>query len=828
MATYHAPDHIPVPPPDAKVYNTACQYCIVACGYKAYVWPATGSEGGSRPDENALGASFPVTSQSGQWISPGMYNKTVFQDGTPHHVVLLPDKDCEVNRGNHSPRGGTSAQSIWSPFGPTSDRIKTPMVKVGGALQPISWNAAIKIAGEVLNYAVSKYSHSGVGLRMYAYHGHENCYAITKLFFERVGTANAAFHNRPSFGGETPGLNDTGIATLPSAYADAEKSDCIVLVGAGAYENQTVLFTEHIIKGVQNGAQLIVVDPRRIFDAELAEARGGLHLQVKPGTDVVLFNAIARVILEQGWEDKEFLAKFLGTRSDIADEDNWRRRKYGMTVEEYRSLVSQDTYSLANAERVTGVTEEAIQAAAKAMAAPKADGTRPRTLMIFEKGLIWGVNYENVASLANVAVLTGSIGKEGAGITRGGGHQEGFVSPVDYPIHHATDTGTDGQTIPNNLDEHIASGEVRLLYTIGSNHAGMTSSSQRYRQVLARRLLDGTQPQTARPDEIIAALKARIDKGGLVHFVQEIYPNLTTQLADLVLPAAAWGEVEMTQFSGERRLRFKDRFMDPPGEAKPDWWIIGQVARAAGYSGFEWQSSEEVFMESSQFTDYKAVVEYARQTGKRPWEVLNEFGTNGIQLPARILDGKLVGTVRLYEDGRFDTKSGKLMFIRSDWAQVEPIYQQLAPNRDEVWVINGRVQELWQTLYTHSRVPFLKDRWPNCALEINPQDAKKWGLESGDLVSISSDRIFTGEAGSADQGSFTAMAYVTDMVPPGVTFAIFAYPDQWANSIAPRWLHPSNPVPPFKLARGKVEKIGETEFKGTVSFKPRNLAPKKG
>ena len=819
---YRFGDRVPIPPTTAKQNRTSCQYCIVGCGYAAYVWPADMPEGGLKASENALGVDLPAHPLSGQWISPGMYNRTM-QDGRAYHVVIVPDKAYAVNRGNHSIRGGTNALGIWNPDGPTADRLMLPLLKVGDTQQPISWEAALTLASGVLQHALATGGPQTAAFRMYAYQWFENTYSITKLYFQSIGTPNGAIHNRASFGGETTALEDTGMSTWNIAYEDVLKADVIFEIGAGGYENQSVLFTEYIMK---SSAKLIVQDPRKTLDAAYAEAHGGLHLRPNPGTDMVLLNAIARVILENGWQDQDFLDQcIVSSQAEIQLESNWRRQHFGMTLSDYRQMLAKPVYDLPSSTAITGVSAEQIQQVAALIARPAANGQRPKTLFLFEKGLIWGINYENVASLANLALLLGSIGREGAGISRAGGHQEGFSSPVGYPIERATDTGAFGQVIPNYIDEHIASGEVKVYHVIGANPAGMTNSSQHFREVLASQLAKGPRVESADVDSALASLVARMDAGGLVLLAQDIYPNLTTSMADLVFPAAAWGEMNGTRINGERRTRLYEQFMQPPGDARPDWWIIAQIAQRLGYSGFGWKNEEEVFTELAPNAQYdaSAIVKQATAEGKSPYTLLRAL-PNGLQLPAVIQNGQLAGTPRLLADHQFFTNSKKAMFILSDWEGLpQQIYGQLAPQADEFWVINGRVNELWQTMYTHKRIPFILDRWPTNALEIHPNDANRLGIQNGDLLSVSSDRVYTQAAGAFDKGSFTAVAYVSDIVPEGVVFTIFAYPDQWMNSISPRWMHPANPVPPYKLSRARITRTGASALASKMSFKPRNL-----
>jgi arsenite oxidase large subunit len=179
------------------------------------------------------------------------------------------------------------------------------MVKVAGAQQPISWEAAIEIMAETIGYAKETWGGPAMAIRFYAYQYYENTYPITKFYFGDVGTPNGAIHNRASMGGETTALGDIGLETWGTAYDDGMAAQTVVAWGANLYECQDVYFAEHIVPG---GAPLITVDPRKTFTAVYGESVGGVHLQLVPGTDVVLAGALARHILGQGWEDAEFVA----------------------------------------------------------------------------------------------------------------------------------------------------------------------------------------------------------------------------------------------------------------------------------------------------------------------------------------------------------------------------------------------------------------------------------------------------------------------------------------------------------------------------------------
>src|SRR3990172_4880583 len=319
------------------------------------------------------------------------------------------------------------------------------------------------------------------------------------------------------------------------------------------------------------------------------------------------------------------------------------------------------------------------------------------------------------------------------------------------------------------------------------------------------------------PKAAIEMLKRRVDSGGMVVVDQDIYPvdPIGTQFADLVLPAATWGEEDLTRCNGERRLRLYSKFYDPPGEAKPDWWIIAGFARKMGFEGFEWKDSNEVFEESARFgrggvLNYYPLVVKAKQEGKRAHDLLREYGTEGIQTPIRMVGGKLAGTKRLHDptlvlgppEGptthpkwltSFDTHTGKAILLRTYWEDFADFFEAVKPVGDELWVTNGRINELWQSGFDDVRRPYIMARWPYNFIEIHPDDARARGIESGDMVAIENDRVpvQTGGYLGVDErelsftelqkagliktttGSFTSVAIVTDAVRRGVAFTNF-------------------------------------------------------
>lgn len=964
---YVPQDRVPLPPPDAEVFVTACDYCITGCGYKVYRWPV-GRDGSSDAAGNAHGIDFPVATMSGVWASPNQHN-IVSVDGKPHHVIVIGDKDNQGPNlgGDHSIRGGTIARKCYNPDTPTRDRLKYPMVRVNGRLQRVSWDDAIDIMAEVSRYVLEKYGRSAWAMKMYSYQFWENTHALTKLAFQAIQTPAWAVHDQPTgHGPDTPGMADAGIDNFSPAYEDWGLADVLFIAGTDPFESKTIIFNEHILPALRRGMKAIVVVPRKTAGVAYIEQLGGLHLELNPGTDTLLLLAMSRIIVENGWEDREFLAKWVNNRTE-RDREVFQADGF----DDYKKWITGYKYAeLDYAAEQTGVPAEKIRLAAEWVAKPNADGTRKKTSVGFEKGLYWSNNYLNTAAITALGLLCGAGNRPGQVIGRFGGHQRGMMPGGSYPVTDVPEKFPGWRRQGIDLDRWVEDGRAKFVWVVGTTWTHAMVASHHLSGVL-RKLTRGNPNQPASLDKqhIIDTYKKRMDSGGMVMVDQDIYPvkPINTEFADIVLPAATWGEEDFTRANGERRIRLYQKFYDSPGESLPDWRIVQMFARRMGYRGFDWKDSNDVFEDAAfinrgRRTSYVALVEYARAHGKKGHQILAEMGTTGIQAPVRWEDGKLVGTKRLHDSTlktgaswgltkvdplwlrKFKTATGRANLLKAPWEMFSDYWEFMKPKGEELWVTSARINEFWQSGFDDQmRRPYLHQRWPDNFLEIHPDDARARGIESGDLVRVSNDRIpvevggysnseedikvrgvvplqanadqetpdllqqlvdeeYTaargittetmgdtaqelddellrfGEpeqaAGSGngapgspdlelndpimndldsaiglswdtvkamtftemqkkgyvkyDSASFEAVAIVTDAIKKGVCCTYFNLPSGkgTANSLAGRILDPVSQRPRYKIARGRIEKVGESEFKHSfeaMTFKSRAI-----
>ena len=825
---------VPLPPRDAQRFNTVCQFCIVGCGYQVYKWPAR-QEGGPAPEQNALAIDFRQQQPAmGTWISPNQHSVVTDRDGTRHNVVIIPDSACRVNDGLASVRGGGLAQTLYSPERPTRVRLSTPLLDEGAGHVATTWSDAIELGTRVIKAVIDRWGPHAVGMKFFDHGGggggFENNWAIGRFFFSGVGTRNASIHNRPAYNSEVHAAGDAGLAALTNSYLDAELADTILIVGANPYETQTNYFLAHMVPNLRGSTvdlkratfpgesveagRIIIVDPRRTMTVATAEAAAGaervLHLQIEPGSDIALLNAIARITLERRWHDVGF----------IQERAEWQ------TFEAYqRSTLGVDTPPddfVAEAAQITGVPAAKIYQAAEWLAAPKAKNERRRSLLHYEKGLIWGLkNYENVAAIVDLALLTGNVGKPGTGVSRLGGHQEAYVRPA-YP----------GGRPALNVDEAVRRGEIKCFWIGGCNPVLTTLRAEAFEAALRDRgapVKAALQSTVGRPiGERVAAVVDALKNGGMFIIVQDIYRTATAAHAQLILPAAQWGEMNLTSINGERRLRLYPKFMDPPGAAIPDWTIIARFAQrmrvlyleennplmANRFLDYDWRTDEDVFVHARyQFKgDSSDPMEgYAGVT----YDLLRKLGNNGIQTPVRLVKGTPVGTVRLHEDGKFATASGKARFVPAPrpWPgyAAKIAYQR---KHYRFWVNNGRSNHIWQTAYHHQLIPFYQGRFPIPYLEMHPEDARELGIGASDLVELSND-----------VGTVRAMAYISDAVKRGHTFMLFGQPRGAAGDLVSDHVDPATTIPYYKGVWADVRRIGPLpELAKAVSVAPTNVA----
>ena len=832
-------DRLPIPPKNAKVFNVTCPFCIVGCGYHAYSWDVN-RQGGTPADQNAFGADLAQQQQAEttNWYAPAMYN-IVRQNGRDVHLVIKPDHACEVNSGLGSIRGARQAEESFSETtGTQMQRLTQPLVWRYGGLYPTSWSDALDLVAEVTRRVVEEQGEDGLIVSCYdhggAGGGYENTWATGKLYFESMKVKNIRIHNRPAYNSEVHATRNMGVGELNNCYEDAELADTIFAVGTNPLETQTNYFLNHWIPNLRGTSmdkkkaqlagephapgRIVIVDPRRTVSVNACEAEAGadnvLHLALNSGTDLVLFNALLTYIADQGWFDNDFVANHTVGFETPAEEaamlpakpgaDTDMPRRYGL-----KDVVEANRTSIEAAAKITGLAADDIVKAAHWIAEPK-DGKRRRTMFGYEKGLIWGNdNYRTNGALVNLALATGNIGRPGGGCVRLGGHQEGYVRPSDAHVGRPA----------AYVDQLLIEGKGGVHHIWGCDHFKTTLNAHQFKTVYKKRtdLVKDAMSSVPYGDRaaMIEAIMGAIRQGGLFSVNVDIVPTKIGQQSHAVLAAATSGEMNLTSMNGERRMRLTERYMDPPGDARPDCLVVAGLAqalerswRAAGkndiadkFKGYDWTTEEDAFMDG-----YHA---HAGGGEFVTYERLGAMGTNGFQEPAvGFENGKIVGTKRLYADGRFSTEDGRARFMVTEWRGLQAAGKQEEKDKFAFLINNGRANHVWQSAYLDQQNDFVMDRWPLPFIDMNPDDMTELGLKNGDLVEVYNDN-----------GSTQAMVYPTPTARRKETFMLFGYPTGPQGNVVSKGVNELI-IPNYKQTWGNIRKIADApEVTQHLTFK---------
>ncbi len=893
LQQYKPADQVPLPPTNAEVLTTCCDYCIVACGYKVYRWPVGSPDGGPKASENAFGVDYPVGPLQA-WVAPTQYN-VVSHMGKPHNVIVMPDKDAKaVNFGGDSSiRGGTIAQKCYNPETPTRDRLQHPMIRINGELQPVSWDLALDVAAEMIGHTVEQYGANAYSMKMYSYQFIENTYALSKFAKRSINTAAYTFHDTPSDVTSTPGFRDAGFDNFGPAYKDWADAETLMICGTDPYETKTMLFTQFIRPAIDAGQKTIWMNVRETAGIAYALKRkpdNTIFFKLYPGTDSVVQGAIARVIMENGWEDKDWIEHWVNNKWESSSgfgqgtrNTPWQwRTTWGKFqtkgYEDYKKWnLGQKEYDPEVAAQIAGVSADDIRKAAEWMTG--GGGARPKTSLGIEKGFYWSNNTGNTNSVSSLATICGAGGRPGQVVGRFGGHQRGGTGGGKYPRNKSPEKVAGRRRRALDTDRWLFSGHTRFAHVVGTTWIqSMTAAQSLEKRFNELTTQNPNQVTSKDKDAIVETLKKRMASGGTVVLNHDIYliDPIGAKYADIVLPAATWGEEDFLRANGERRLRLYSKFYDAPGEAKPDWWIASQLAKRLGFDGYDWKDSNEVCEESARFSRgnrkaYFMIKVAAHKEGKTLHEKLRELGTTGIQGPTfyDYAKGELLGTVRQHDTTlseeywkprvgganminkkwtHFKSQTGKVNIQKHPWSLFSDYWEWMSPKEDELWHTNGRINEIWQTGFDDTeRRPYLQQRWPEQFVEVHPDDAEARGIESGDWVMLYSDRVpahkhtikavhgsdfqFTDLLKNGhielSKGAIKAVAIVTPAVKKGVLYSNALNKKNPTNALQGRVVDNISGNYNYKLGVCRIKKVGESEFKKSfvgMSFAPRNIA----
>jgi formate dehydrogenase alpha subunit len=617
------------------------------------------------------------------------------------------------------------------------DRLKQPLIRRDGKLVPATWDEALDTIANRLSEIKQKHGADAIGGLSSAKCTNEENYLLQKFVRAVLGTNNVDHCARLCHASTVAGLARAfGSGAMTNSIADLPEADVIFVIGSNTTECHPIIGAV-MKRAVKEGkSHLIVADPRAIELTEYAD----IHLQQKPGTDVALINALARVILGDKLEDRAFIAQ----------------RTEGF--EELRKAV--EPYTLELGEKITGVPAEDIARAARLFGAAEAAS------IVYSMGITQHTTgTDNVLALANLAMLTGNMGRPGTGVNplRGQNNVQGSCDmgalPDVYPGYqrvadeamHEKFEQAWGVTLPGNpgltvveMINAAATGQIKALFIMGEN------------------------PMLSDPD--ITHVEEALKNLEFVA-VQDIFLTETAQLADVVLPAAAFAEKEGTFTNTERRVQLICKALEPPGEARADWEIICDLATRMGYP-MSYPNAAAVEDEVASVTPIYGGIVYDR------------LRQQSLQWPCP--DRHHPGTPILHRE-KFTRGLGK-------FHPVEFIPAQELPDDDYPFVLStGRILQHYHTGTMTRRSEVLDKLVSVGAIEINPADAARLGIADGDMAQVVSRR-----------GQIEIAARVTERVAAGTLFLAFHYREAPANRLTIAALDPIAKIPEFKVCAVKV------------------------
>jgi len=536
----------------------------------------------------------------------------------------------------------------------------------------------------------------------------------------------------------------------------AKQAKSFFIIGSNTTEQHPV-FGAMLRQAVRKrGAKLVVADPRKIDITEFAT----LHLRHRPGTDIALLNGLMYIIFEKGWEDKTFIEE----RTENFDE--------------FKSTVMN--YPPDAVAKTTNVPVEKLYEAAEILAknSPMA--------VIWAMGITQHiVGVRNVMDLANLQMLLGNMGKAGGGVNplRGQNNVQGACDMGGLPnVYTAYQPVTSDEVHAKFEKAWGTTSNTKVGLTVTEMVPGILEGKTHALYVL------GEDPVMSDPDtKHIRHCFASID----FLVLQEIFPSETAAYADVLLPGVTFAEKTGTVTNTERRVQMVHQAIPKLGDAQDDWWITAELAKRiltstlnrvpsdAPFSGWEYASTSEIMDEINALTASYGGITHARlEAGER------------LQWPCPTLDHP--GTPILHTK-QFTRGKGKFMPID----HVPPAEK---PDDDYPMIMStGRVLYHWHGGQMTRRAEGLMQVYGQALIEVNPNDAEKWGLAENQFVRVTSRR-----------GHIEAQAWVTDRVPPGMVYANFHFPNASANELTQAVLDPVAKIPEYKVTAVKVELVNQT------------------
>ncbi|MDJ0690479.1 MAG: nitrate reductase [Xenococcaceae cyanobacterium MO_188.B32] len=709
--------------------KTLCPYCGVGCG---------------------LEVSPPA--QPGKLTNRDSQGNPIWQ--------VRGDRAHPSSKGKVCVKGGTVAESL------DKDRLKYPMMRdsLNEPLRRVSWSEALDRIVDRLKEVRDTQGAEAICMYGSGQFQTEDYYIAQKLLKGCLGTNNFDANSRLCMSSAVAGyMQSFGSDGPPCCYDDLELTDCAFLIGTNAAECHPIVFNrlrQHHKKNRQ--VKMIVVDPRRTKTAEAAD----LHLAIKPGTDIDLLNGIAHLLLRWGLLDTLFI-----------DECTQGFSNYTQIIEHYPPEI---------VARKCGIRIDHLEEAARYW------GESEKVLSLWSMGINQSTEgTAKVRTLINLHLMTGNIGKPGAGPfsltgqpNAMGGRESGGLAHIlpGYRLvknpHHRAEVEKSWGLKPGSISPLPGKDAWSMITGLETGEVGLL-------------WIAATNPAVSMPD--LARTKKALLQSPFTVYQDAYYPTETAAYAHVVLPAAQWGEKTGTMTNSERVVTLCPQFRYRPGEARPDWEIFAEVGRRFGFTKeFDFASSEEVYAEFVRLTrdrpcDVSGLsYERLQKEGPIQWpcsvgeihESPPQSDSSGIFSALFPDKEEQPQAKRLYTDGRFHTADGRAKFAAFH-------SKGLAEPSDEEYPLvltTGRLYEHWHTMTRTGRIEKIRKKQPQPFIEIHPRDAANLKIEENELVEVRSRR-----------GMACFPARITKAISPGTVFVPMHWGELWTdNGEANTLTHPES------------------------------------
>jgi len=669
-----------------------------------------------------------------------------------NHIQYVEGLDGPANKSRLCVKGRYGFDYIHHP-----DRLTKPLIRREGAektaalIDPLemhkyfreaSWEEALDFAAAGLNNIKDQQGPQALAGLGCAKGSNEEAYLVQKLVRTGFGNNNIDHCTRLCHASSVAALLETiGSGAVSNQVSDGAFADVIIVIGSRPNDNHPVAAT-FIKNATERGSKLIVIEP---YGSDMT-LHASHFMQIRPGTDVLLLNAMMHVIIEENLQNNKFI-----------DEHTEGFDAIVKTVKDY---------SPEKVAAICGIAAEVIAEVARLYA------TSDTAIIFWGMGISQHIHgTDNARCLIALALMTGQIGRPSTGLhpLRGQNNVQGTsdvgLIPMVYPDYQpVSDPGirkkfetlwntkldpNPGKTVVEMIHA-IYDKEINGLYIMGENPAMSDPNLNHAREALSRL------------DHLI---------------VQDIFFTETAGYADIILPASAFPEKDGTFTNTDRRVQLGRQAIDPPGDAKQDLWIIQEIANRMGLD-WDYPHPKDVFEEIRLALPSMAGI---------TWERLEK--ENSVTYP--LLKEGDPGEPIIFKDGIFPTESGRGRFVAAEYTKPAELPDEEYP----VVFITGRQLEHWHTgtMTRHSRV--LDAIEPGPCIIINPEDLKTYGLKSGDMLVVTSRRGIIAATARADAG-----------MQKGVVLMPFAFNEAAANLITNEALDPVAKIPEFKYCAVKLRK----------------------